>query len=67
MKVTLLGSSNTVAGLTEVITAFYCGTKMIVKMGASHGYIRRTSDGKIIDGVTVRIVKGRYHFETTRI
>lgn len=61
----LLGSSNTLEGITQVITAFYCGSRIALfnNIGTNTFEVHNIN-GRITD-VMVRKVRGRYRFETT--
>lgn len=56
----LLASAPDKNNITKMIRQFYGGTEVKV---LDCGMIERLSDGKILTGVIVRTLKGRYRFE----
>lgn len=60
----LLASAGTLENIEKLTTDFYCGTKVKIECAGSSGFVRRVSDGKILEGVTIKIKKGRYRLET---
>ena len=63
MKNTLLASAGTLSDIEKLTSKFYCGMRVTIEMAAGHGFVRRHSDGKILEGVTICLKKGRYRLE----
>jgi len=62
---TLLGSSPTLAGIGEVVKAFYAGESKAIHPTEKPGvWAVHRADGTRIDSVIVRLHKGRYRLET---
>lgn len=59
----LLASAPDLENITKLTSEFYGGMKVRIEMAASSGFVRRLSDGKILEGVTVKIKRGRYRLE----
>lgn len=57
----LLASSPTKDGILKLITQFYCGSSISISEVSPDNYIVANSKGKI-EGVCVKLSKGRYRF-----